>query len=228
MKSLASWLFVALGIGLGSFSANVAINGAEPRLPAASAAVEGVVLEGETLRSPVGEPFLYGEVRIQDADNTQSNVGTIHWRGAFGEPRIRVRTARGERSVVLGDPSRWHVLPEAEASRQVAALGNLPIVAGVEVGERLSPPFRITVRAVRAGDSVVVATDPGARVPLYLGTRAQHASAREGREAGRWPIVIVLAILAVSSLFVAKRLRSAVVLEAATDDELDASTGARS
>lgn len=225
MKTLASWLFVALGASLGLFSANVAVFGAEPRLPDASESIEGVVLEGETLRSPVGEPFLYGEVRIQDADNTESNVGTIHWRGAFGEPRVRIRTARGDRSVVLGDPERWHVLPDDDESRQVAALSGLAIVGDVDVGERLSPPFRLTVRAVRPGDAVVVATDRGARVPLYLGTRAEHSAARAGREAGRWPIVIVLAILAVSSLFVAKRLRAPVVLESPTEEELDASTG---
>jgi len=222
MKSLGSWLFVALGLALGFFASNIALFGAEPALPRASAAIEGEVMPGETLRSPVGDPFLYGEVRIQDADNTQANVGTIHWRGSFGNPVVRIRTQAGEETVRLPNPSRWRVLEEDADSREVASVNGLPIVSEVTIGERLSPPFRLSVRAIRPGDHVVVARDSSLRVPVYLGSRADHETGRRQREAGRWPIVAVLAILALSSLFLAFRLRKGITLEPIDDDSDEA------
>ncbi len=207
MNRILAVVFVLLGLGIAGFAANVAANGAEPPVPSAGAAIEGEVLPGPTLESPAGAAFLYGEVRLQDADNTQTNVGTVHWRGAFGTRSVRVRTAAGEVPVELPPPERWRVLEGAEDSLEVHGLGQLPIVRDIDVGEHLSPPFRITVRAIRPGDHVVVAKDASSRVPLYVGDRAAHVAARARREQGRWPIVLLLSVMAAVSFFVAHRAR---------------------
>lgn len=225
MKTVGAALFVLLGLAIAGFAANVAVNGAEPALPAASACVEGEVLAGTTVVSPVGEPFLYAEVRIQDADNTQANIGTIHWRGAFGSPDVVVRTARGDVRVHLPPPGRWRVLEGMEESREVASLERLPIVGRVNPGDRLSAPFRIAVRAIRPGTHVIATRDPGARVPLYVGERAAHDNLRAQHEGARWPIVLLLSVMAGVSLYIAHRIRSGSVFGATSfpDEEGGAS-----
>lgn len=213
MKAAASFFFVLLGLGLGGLAANIALVGAEPAIPAPAESIEGEVLEGPTTRGPVGEPFLYAEVSLQDSDNTQTSLGTIHWRGAFGSPRVRVRTADGDRDVSLPDPARWRMLADAEESREVSSIDHLPIVGEVSIGDRLSPPFRVSVRAVRAGDHIIVAKDRGSRIPLYVGARAELEASRASREVGRFPIVIILAVLAISSVVLAVKLRRGSFLD---------------
>lgn len=219
MKPVLVMLFVCVGLAVGAFAADVALRGAEPAIPSVSASIEGEVLPGEALRSPVGEPFLYGEVRIQDADNTNTNVGTVHWRGTFGSPDIRVRTSAGERSVRLPPPGHWRTLDGTDDTQEVAGLGGLPIVGNVRVDRRISPPFRLTARVLRAGDHVIVAKDAGARVGLYVGSRADHVAFRAMRESGRWPIVVLLGIMSVLSFVVARRVRTGSFFDDAPPDE---------
>lgn len=207
MKLIGTAVFILVGLAIAGFAANVAINGAEPRIPSPSECIEGELAEGPTTASPVGEPFLYAEVRIQDADNTQANVGTIHWRGAYGNPDVVVRTASGDRRVHLPAPGRWRVLDGMEESIQVHGLEQLPIVRDIEPGERLSPPFRVSVRALRPGMHIIVARDGSARIPVYVGDRAALERMRAEHESARWPIVILLSIMAGVSFFVAHRVR---------------------
>lgn len=207
MKRIGIAFFVLVGLAIAGFAANVAINGAEPRIPPESECIEGEIADAPTIPSPVGEPFVYAEVRIQDADNTQANVGTIHWRGAYGTPDVVVRTASGDRRIHLPDPGRWRVLEGMEESLEVHGLEHLPIVRDIEPGEHLSPPFRVSVRALRPGSRVIVAKDASARIPLYVGDRAAHEQMRAEREGARWPIVILLSIMAAVSFFIAHRVR---------------------
>lgn len=219
MKSAFSLILVTLGLALGGFAANIAFRGAEPPVPGASASIEGEILPGATTQSPVGAPFAYGEIRVQDADDAQSSAGTVHWRGSFGEPNVRLRTSRGEVRVHLPPPARWRSLDEADETLEVASLEGLPIVANIDVGERITPPYRVTAHVVRAGDHVVVAKDRGARVGLYVGTRAEHVAFRARRESGRWPVVALLSLMSVISVYAARRVVSGSFFDDVPDDE---------
>lgn len=219
MKRIGTAFFVLVGLAIAGFAANVAMNGAEPPIPGPSACIEGELAPGQTTASPVGEPFLYAEVRIQDADNTQANVGTIHWRGVYGRADAMVRTAAGDRRVRLPPPARWRVLDGMEESLEVASLDHLPIVRDVNPGDRLSPPFRVSVRALRPGMHVIVANDPSARVPLYVGDRASHEAMRAQREGARWPIVGLLAIMGAVSFYIAHRVRAGSMFGSSPPEE---------
>jgi hypothetical protein len=219
MKAALALVFASLGAAIALFAANIAWKGADPAIPGPSASYEGEVLPGTTLRSPVGEPFSYGEIRIQDADNTSTNIGTVHWRGTFGSPNVRIRTRHGEQAVHLPPPARWRILDGTEDSQEVAGLGGLPIVSDVTVDRRISPPFRLTARAIRPGDHILVAKDPSARVRVYVGSRAEHAALRAAHESERWPIVVLLGLMAVISFYVARRVLAGSFFDDVPDDE---------
>src|SRR5690606_33658289 len=57
--------FIA-GIALGSLAVHVAVFGAEQPLPPEDEAIEGRLAAGDTVESPVGRPFLYGEVKVTE------------------------------------------------------------------------------------------------------------------------------------------------------------------
>lgn len=200
-----------VGLLCGGFAVDVAVRGAEASVPAAGDAgvVEGTLLlpaEGERalMRSPVGDPFIYAEVRLAD----QPGRNAPHWSGAFGDASVRVQTAEGPVETQLAPPGEWRVLPGQRERREgIVNLASLPIVREVETDERLNPPFYLDVTAVRPGDHVIVERGPdGTALRTYVGEREAHERAHASREDMRWPMVGLLFILAVVSVLGGHRL----------------------
>ena len=197
-------VMIAVGLGCATLGFDVAVNGAEPPLPPPERCVEGTLDSGPLTPSPVGEPFLYGEVRVAD----QPGPNAPHHRGNYGEPALDVRTAGGDVVRVRFDsPDAWRVdSPQRDDVREVMSLARLPLVGEVDTERRLNPPFHVRVRALRPGDQVVVDVRDGAAQRTYLGERALHEQLHAHRESMRWPMVALLFVLAVVSVFGGVRL----------------------
>lgn len=194
--------FIA-GIALGSLAVHVAVFGAEQALPPEGEAIEGRLAAGPTVESPVGRPFLYGEVKV--TEQRGQRLGVDEWRGVFGKPQVTVETESGLVKTELAHPSEWRTLPEYEEQATLNSLRGAPLLSEVDAGER-EPPFQVMVRAAREGDSVLIgrAKDGGSRV--YLGERKPLEDLHAARESGRYPVVLLLVVMAAVSLFGAMRL----------------------
>ena len=188
-------LMGASGLGFGAF---VALRGAEADLPSPEVSLEGVLEEGPLVASPVGDPFLYGEIRVAD----QPGPTAPHHAGDYGDPEVRVRTAAGDVVDVRLGPSReWRLDPARRERREgIHALGALPIVHEVQTEGRLNPPFILTAKVVRPGDDVLLEVSDGVAIRTYVGTRERHERLHREREAMRWPMVALLLVLGVVSL----------------------------
>lgn len=197
MKEIGGRLLVlsgALALGFGGF---VGLRGAEAPIPSGADAIEGLVAAGETVVSPVGEPFQYGLVRIDDARSASQQSRSAYWAEAVGAPRIRVETSQGVEETRLEHPSEWYRAETTPESREVSSLSGLPVVGAVDIGDRLQPPFRIRVEALREGDALIV----DRRGHVYLGDRASLDVEHARREELRWPVVGMLAFLGLISIF---------------------------
>jgi hypothetical protein len=201
---LGAVVMIAISVGCAVLGVEVAWNGAESPLPPPERSVEGTLEPGALTPSPAGEPFLYGEVRVAD----QPGPNAPHHRGNYGEPALDVRTAAGDVvRVRFDEPATWRLdTPDRDDVREVMSLTRLPIVAELDTERRLNPPFHVRVRALRPGDQVVLAVQDGVVQRTYLGERATHAQLHARRESMRWPMVVLLFVLAVVSVFGGVRL----------------------
>lgn len=197
-------VMIAVGLGCAALGVDVAVNGAEPPLPPPERSVEGTLAPGPLTASPAGEPFLYGEVRVAD----QPGPNAPHHRGNYGAPELELRTLAGETVRVRFDsPDAWRVdSPQRDDVREVMSLARLPLVAEIDTERRLNPPFHLRVRALRPGDHVVVDVRDGVAQRTYLGERSVHEQLHAQRESLRWPMVALLLVLAVVSVFGGVRL----------------------
>jgi hypothetical protein len=200
--ALGIFAFIA-GIGLGSLAVHVVIFGAEPPLPPRGEAIEGSVAAGRAVESPLGRPFLYGQVKV--TEQRGQRLGVDEWRGVFGDATVTVETESGDIPVELPHPSEWRVLPQYDEQASLDSLRGAPLVDEVAIGER-EPPFQVTVRAVREGDSILVARDGGRVTRVYIGAREPLERLHAARESSRYPVVLLLAVMAAVSLFGAMRL----------------------
>ncbi|MCB9629656.1 MAG: hypothetical protein H6725_19990 [Sandaracinaceae bacterium] len=197
-------VMIAVGLGCAILGIDVALHGAEPPLPSPEASLEGTLEPGPLTASPAGEPFLYGEVRVAD----QPGPNAPHHRGNYGEPTLDVRTAGGEVVRVRFDsPDAWRVdSSQRDDVREVMSLARLPLIGEVDTERRLNPPFHVRVRALRPGDHVLVEVRDGAALRTYLGERGVHEQLHAHRESMRWPMVALLCVLALVSVFGGVRL----------------------
>ena len=219
---MTSKLAIALGAGgvvFGTAALWITFVALEAPVPSGSASIEGDVVRGAATESPVGSPFTYGVIRIQDADDAQSSGGIVHWNDTFGDPNVVIRTARGERRVRLPNPARWRVLDGSDDSRVVASLEGLPLIGRIDVHEMATPPFRVTASVVRVGDHLILPTTRSRGILLYRGARAEHVALRRRHESGRWPMVLFLSLMSVFSLFAARRAMSGSFFDDAPEDE---------
>jgi hypothetical protein len=200
--ALGIFAFIA-GIALGSLAVHVAVFGAEEPLPPEGEALEGRLAAGATVESPVGRPFLYGEVKV--TEQRGQRLGVDEWRGVFGRPQVTIETKSGSVDAELAHPSEWRTLPEYEEQVTLNSLRGAPLLAEVDTGER-EPPFQVTVRAAREGDPVLVAQTKDGRSRVYLGERKPLENLHAARESGRYPVVLLLVVMAAVSLFGAMRL----------------------
>lgn len=197
-------VMLLVGLGCTALGLDVAINGAEPPVPPPESSVEGTLEEGTLTTSPAGDPFLYGEVRVAD----QPGPNAPHHRGNYGEPTLAVRQASGEVvRVRFNAPDEWRLdAPDRDDLTQVMSLATLPLVGLVDTERRLNPPFHVRVRALRPGDHVLLEVRDGVALRTYVGDRAKHEELHAHRESMRWPMVALLLVLGVVSIFGGARL----------------------
>jgi hypothetical protein len=200
--ALGIFAFIA-GIGLGTLAVHVVIFGAEPPLPARGEAIEGNLAAGRAVESPLGRPFLFGQVKV--TEQRGQRLGVDEWRGVFGHSTVTVETESGRVPVELPHPSEWRVLPQYDEQATLESLRGAPLLDEIATGER-EPPFQVTVRAVREGDPILVASEGGRATRVYLGEREPLERLHAARESSRYPVVLLLAVMAAVSLFGAMRL----------------------
>lgn len=198
-------IFKVLGVLAGLMGAlltfvasSVAINGTGARIPSGEGVVEGVVVAdaGELVASPIGEPFVYGEIKVGPSGQRRNSSG-VFWSTHEGEARVRVRTDAGEQTVTLPPTRQWSGL--GQERRESSNLSNLPIVSQVRADERLRPPYAITAVVLRPGDHVVLKVEGARATAVFRGSRQDLAEARADNEAHRWPIVGLLGVMALLS-----------------------------
>lgn len=197
--------FGVVGLAFGYVALSVAIDGTGESIPSGANIIEGELLPGATRRGPVGEPFLFGDVRINDPEASSAIEQT--WSTPIGENRVRLRKADGEETFVELPPAMtWKgIVPHDE--EEVQSLEDLPVVGEIEdVGERMAPPYLLVVEAVRAGDHIVAMTDDGGDViQLWVGSREELEAQIARHEAMRWPIVGIMGMMALVSFFLGFR-----------------------
>ena len=203
LKPVLGFLAFAVGCAFAYTAGSVALTGTGAAPPEGAGAVRGTLVRGEATReSPVGEPFLYGLVRLAGA----GGGGGVDqsWSKIDGSPAVTVRTPGGEVDIELPRPDRWRGAARFEDA-EVESLGGLPIISdATDVDERLRPPYRIRVKALRPGDAVVFAPgDEGSAGERWGGDEATIAADLTEKEKGRWPVVALMAVMALVSFVLA-------------------------
>lgn len=219
---------LALGLGLAFVyvAISVATQGTGADLPSGADVLEGTIAEGESVRVPAGAPVRYGDLIVTDPG--ASRAVDHHWSTPVGEAEVVVDTDDGPRTLTLPPARDWKG-PVEETKLEVDSLIGIPIVQEhPEIGERQGPPYLLIVRGVRTGDPIVAKTRGAEVVELYLGDRPTLEAFFEQREAMRWPMVGLMAIVGLTSLllaFVAFRKARGVGEEAeateTTDDDAE-------
>lgn len=210
VRRAGSLLVGFLGAGMFLMGINVAVNGLGAALPSGSDVHDAVVAaENPTVESPMGDPIVYGEVRVRQpgagtgaVDQDYSAVG--------GVQELALMIDGESRTVSVPLPGEWKGPARAE-SQQVENLIGLPIIgdAASEIGERWAPPYALQLKALRRGDHVV-AVFAGDRVAeLWPGERAEIEAWQTAQENARWPIVILMIGMGLASFVLSYRLFAA-------------------
>ncbi len=197
MRKAFGVLVLLSGLAFAGLGLRVAIRGAAPPLPSGEGVVEGVVLPGATLPSPVGAPILYGRLTIAHAASEGRRGSLARVERDFGDPRVRVRTDAGERTLELPRPDSWRIYAggEAEGTVMIRSLDAVPLLGAEDarqIGRTLEPPYEVTMRAVRPGDPLIAAARGEHAESVYLGERAELEAQRTREESMRWPAVLLL------------------------------------
>ncbi|MEM1414977.1 MAG: hypothetical protein AAGH15_08755 [Myxococcota bacterium] len=210
LQPVFGFLAFAVGCAFAYSAGSVALSGTGVSAPEGAGVVAGRIVggEGPALESPVGAPFLYGLVRLGGA----GGGGGIDqsWSQLVGTAAVTVETEGGERvDVTLPRPDLWRGAARFEDG-SFEELGGLAVVSdATDVDQRLRPPYRIRVKALRVGDAVVYRPgDEGGE--LWVGDPATIARDLQAREEGRWPVVGLMGVMALVSFVLAFRTLGAV------------------
>lgn len=197
MKQAAGVIALLGGVGFAYAAIQLAISGTGMEVPED---VVGEIEAGELHESPVGEPFLYGEVRLA---RPGAQAFEQSWSAVEGDPEIVVN---GE-SYRVPLPGQWQGLVPADSS-EVQALAGLPVVGAIEeeARERMQPPYLVMVEALRPGDRVAMEVDGDRVLTLYVGELSELRAWHAARENERWPIVVMLGVLGLASLVLGWRM----------------------
>lgn len=206
-------------------SVSVAVEGTGAELPTGANVIEGTIAEGQSVRVPAGAPVRYGDLIVTAP--SASRAVDHHWSTPVGEADVLVDTADGQRTLTLPPARDWKG-PVEEAKQEVDSLIGIPIVEEhPDIAERQGPPYLLIVRGVRTGDPIVAKTDGDEVVELYLGERAQLEAFFAQREAMRWPMVGLMAIVGLTSLLLSFfAFRKARGVGESDDEESDDSEAA--
>ena len=198
---VASLVALVLGGAFLYVAGSVALQGTGAAIPTGPDVVEGTLVEGTSVRVPAGAPMQYGNIVVTDP--AASRAVDHHFSAPVGEPEVRVATAEGERTIRLPPADDWKG-PVEEETLQIDSLVGVPVVDEYpEIGERQGPPYLIIVKGLRTGDAIVAQTDGDEVVELHVGSREQLEAFLEQREAMRWPMVGLMAIVGLTSLILA-------------------------
>lgn len=197
MKQAAGIIALLGGVGFGYAAAQLAIAGTGMEVPDD---VVGEIEPGELHESPVGDPFVYGEVRLA---RPGSQAFEQTWSAVEGDPEITV----GGESYRIPLPGQWQGLVPSD-SREVESLAGMPVVGSIqeEARERMQPPYLVMVEALRPGDPVAMEIEDGRAITLYVGELEELRRWHAAREKERWPIVVLLGVLALASLVLGWRM----------------------
>jgi hypothetical protein len=220
---IGSLVSLALGGAFAYVAVSVAVEGTGATLPSGGDLLEGTIAEGESVRVPAGAPVRYGDLIVTAPG--ASRAVDHHWSTPVGEPEVLVDTAEGQRTLSLPPARDWKG-PVEESKLEVDSLIGIPIVEEhPEIAERQGPPYLLIVRGVRTGDDIVAKVEGDEVVELYLGDRPTLEAFFEQREAMRWPMVGLMAIVGLTSLllsfFAFRKARSAKAGEDDGGDEGD-------
>lgn len=200
MKRALAILGLLVGATFGYVATNVAVRGTGASVPSGVDVLEGRVVapEGVALvESPVGEPFLYGEVRVTKGGSQAVDQA---WTTVVGSAAIEVDTGGRRMPLRLPHPEGWRRTERPE-HREVQTLEGLPHLEALDDVERLGPPpYVVIVSAVRPGDPIIARAGEEEASDVHLGERAELEAWIAARESGRWPIVGLLGIMAIVSL----------------------------
>src|SRR5690606_20978391 len=170
MRYALALFFALVGLGCLGLGAYIGVVGVDRPLPEGPNTLEGRVAEGESMRSPVGEDFLYARVRIRSA--SKEGGGVTHIDRAFGNPRVRIATPGGVRAILVGSADDWRVTSTHDERIVVDALSDAPMLTDDDasgIAGTVPPPYEITVRALRVGDHVAAEVRDGRAVRLVVG-----------------------------------------------------------
>ncbi len=194
-----------VGATFGYVATSVAVRGTGASVPSGVDVLEGQVAapEGVALvESPVGEPFVYGEVRVTKGGSKAVDQA---WTTVVGSAAIEVDTGGRRMPLRLPHPESWRQVSPPE-HREVESIEGLPQLEALDDLERLGPPpYVVVVRAVRPGDAIIARAGEEEATDVHLGEREAFEAWIAEREAGRWPIVGLLGIMALVSLGLAYR-----------------------
>jgi hypothetical protein len=200
MKRALAGLGLLVGITFGYVAIHVAVRGTGASVPSGVDVLEGRVApaeEGALVDSPVGEPFLYGEVRVTKGGSKAVDQA---WTTIVGDPGIEIDTGGRLMPLRLPHPDAWRSVGQPE-HREVESIEGLPHLEALDDLDRLGPPpYFIVVRAVRPGDPIIARAGEEEATDVHLGERAELEAWIAARESGRWPIVGLLGIMALVSL----------------------------
>lgn len=216
-----SLIALALGGAFVYVAISVATQGTGAALPSGPDVIEGTIGEGESVRVPAGAPVRYGDLIVTDPG--ASRAVDHHWSTPVGEAELVVDTSDGPRTLTLPPARDWKG-PVPETKEQVDSLIGIPIVSEhPEIGDRQGPPYLLIVRGVRTGDPVVAKAEGDQVVELYLGDRPTLEAFFDQREAMRWPMVGLMAIVGLTSLLLAffafRKATSPEVVESEVEEE---------
>ena len=203
MRALGA-LAIVVGLGFGAAAGYIAAFGTGVALPTGPSAVEGELSPGPLVEVPAGAPLLYGEVKLT---RPGSQAMEPSWSQPVGSAEVTVRTANGEVTARLPPPDRWRGEVPVDSREGVESLEGLPVVGEVadEARARLRPPFVVLVRGLRPGDAIVATRDGDVLRDVYVGERATLEAWIQQCEQGRWPVVVLLSVMAVVSIALGTR-----------------------
>ena len=197
MKKVAGIIALLGGVGFVFAAGQLGYRGTGMAVPED---VVGEVGAGDLHESPVGDPFLYGEVRLA---RPGSQAFEQSWSANEGDPHIVVD---GE-SYRVPAPAEWQGMVPSD-SREVQTLAGLPVVGAIEeeARERMQPPYLVMVKALRPGDLVAMDVEGNRAITLYVGELDELREWHDSREGQRWPIVVMLGVLGLASLVLGWRM----------------------
>lgn len=172
----------------------------EPTIPDGTLVIDGVVKRGMLTASPVGDPFLYANIRVtQERANADGKLGEVRlWAGRAGSRYVRVErdgTRAVDNYILPERSSSYRTAPEVQ---RLETLEDVPILENIPGWGDAEGGFTVSMWAVRPGDHVVLSQERRGLVEeVWVGDRMQieaDAAQTDDRRALQLWLGVILAI----------------------------------